>query len=85
MTSDVLHADNQSTASMVPSLVIFLGGATVGAIAALLLAPQAGRESRELLGEYRRRTGETRREWATWASDLFAIEKGQLGRLGSQW
>lgn len=81
MTSDVLHADSQSTASMVPSLAIFLGGAAVGAIAALLLAPQAGRESRRQLNEYGRRTGETIRDWATAASDQFATgEKVGPGR-----
>ena len=73
MTSDVLHADSKPTASMVPSLAIFLGGAAVGAIAALLLAPQAGRESRTQLNEYGRRTGEAMRDWAAAASDLFAI------------
>jgi gas vesicle protein len=72
MTSDVLQADSKPTESMVPSMAIFLGGAAVGAIAALLLAPQAGRESRQQLSEYGRRTGETMREWATVASDLFA-------------
>ena len=30
-------------------LLAFLGGAAIGAVAALLLAPQAGRESREQL------------------------------------
>lgn len=73
MTSDVLHADSKPTVSMVPSLAIFLSGAAVGAIAALLLAPQAGRESRKQLREYSRRSGETMWGWATAASDPFAI------------
>lgn len=74
MTSEVLNADSKVTGSMGPSLAIFLGGAAVGAIAALLLAPQAGRESRKQLSEYGRRTGETMSEWATAASGLFAGE-----------
>jgi gas vesicle protein len=36
----------------------FLGGAAIGAVAALLLAPQSGRESREQIRTYARRTGE---------------------------
>ena len=72
MTSDVLHGDSKPTGSMVPSMAMFVGGAAVGAIAALLLAPQAGRESRQQLSEYGRRTEKTMRDWATAASDLFA-------------
>lgn len=71
MTSDVLQVESEPTESMIPYVAIFLGGAAVGAIAALLLAPQAGRESRKQLSEYGRRTGETMRDWATAASDLF--------------
>lgn len=36
---------------------IFLGGAAVGAIAALLLAPETGAETRERLKEYLKRKG----------------------------
>ena len=59
MTSDVLHADNKPTVSMLPSLAILLSGAAIDAIAALFLAPQAGRESRKQLREYSRPSGET--------------------------
>ena len=55
------------------SMVIFVGGAAVDAIAALLLVTQAGRESRRQLGEYGRRTGQTMSEWATAAAALFAM------------
>ncbi len=72
MMSEVLTTDPQRTESMGPSMAIFLGGAAVGAIAALLLAPPAGRESRKQLSEYGQRTGETMSEWATTAFDLFA-------------
>ena len=72
MTNEVLHADSKSPESMVTAMAIFLGGAALGALAAVLLAPQAGRQSRSQLSEYGRRTGQTMREWATAASDLFA-------------
>ena len=36
-------------------LLAFLGGAALGAVAALLLAPQSGRETREQLRGYARR------------------------------
>ena len=47
-------ADNQGSSSA-GVLLAFLGGAALGAVAALLLAPQAGRESREQLRGYARR------------------------------
>ena len=75
MTSDVLHADSKPTESMIRSMAIFLGGAAVGTIAALLFAPQPGRESRQQLSEYGRRTGEKMRDWGTAASTLFATRE----------
>ncbi len=75
MTSEVLHADRERTDSMMTSMAIFAGGAALGAIAVLLLAPQAGRESRKQLTEYSRRTGQTMNEWATTAFDLLATRK----------
>jgi hypothetical protein len=68
----VIQADSKPTASMVPSVAIFLGGAAAVAIAALLLAPQVGRDSPKQLSEYGRRTAEMMWGWATAASDLFA-------------
>ena len=79
MTGEVLNADSKPSESMVTSMAIFVGGAALGAIAALLLAPQAGRESRQQLSEYGRRTGETMREWATAATDLFATGENVNG------
>jgi gas vesicle protein len=82
MTSEVLHADNNPPESMVSSIAIFLGGTAIGAVAALLLAPQAGRESRKQLSDYGRRTGQTMREWATTASNVFATgEKAEEAPL----
>jgi hypothetical protein len=65
MAGEVVHADSKPSESMGISMAMFLGGATIGALAALLLAPQVGRESRGQLSEFGRRTGETMREWAT--------------------
>lgn len=53
-------------------------GGLVGAVAALLLAPQSGRESREQLREYARRTEENIFDLADKASQVAvqAAEKG---------
>lgn len=77
MMSEILNTDSKPTESTVSSMAIFVGGAAVGAIAALLLAPQAGPEARKQLSEYGRRTGERMREWATPASDLFATAENE--------
>jgi len=49
--------------------LIFLIGGLAGAAAALLLAPQSGRESREQLRQYARRTEENIHELADKATD----------------
>jgi gas vesicle protein len=74
MTGEMRNANSNPSESIVTPMAIFLGGAALGAIAALLLAPQAGRQSRSQLSKYGRRTGQAMREWATAASDLFATE-----------
>jgi len=60
-------------------VLAFLGGAAVGAIAALLLAPQSGEQSRERLRAYARRTGESVRDFADKAGESWqqAVEKGR--------
>lgn len=65
----------EQTSGLTQSMTLFLAGAAVGAIAALLLAPQAGKESRRQLSEYGRRTGDTVREWTTAAYDFVMTEK----------
>ena len=57
----------------------FLSGAAVGAVAALLMAPQSGRESREQLKSYTRRAGENLREATDKAGETWqtAMEKGR--------
>ncbi len=60
-------------------VLAFLGGTAVGALAALLFAPQSGRESREQLKAYTRRAGENLREAGDRASHTLqtAMEKGR--------
>ena len=57
----------------------FLSGAVLGAVAALLLAPQSGRESREQLRGYARRAEDNLREAAGKAGEAVdqAMEKGR--------
>ena len=57
----------------------FLSGAALGAVAALLLAPQSGRESREQLRGYARRAEDNLRDLAGRAGESFeeAVESGQ--------
>ncbi|MDQ6734266.1 MAG: YtxH domain-containing protein, partial [Nitrospirota bacterium] len=59
-------------------ILAFLSGAAVGAIAALLMAPQSGRESREQLKGYARRAGGNFREATDKAGETWqtAMEKG---------
>ena len=80
MTSEILNADTTRTESLGTAMAIFVGGAALGAIAALLLAPQAGRESRKQLSDYGRRTGETLSQWATATCDLFPTAENVHGQ-----
>jgi gas vesicle protein len=59
-------------------LLAFLAGAAAGAVAALLYAPQSGRESRDQLRTYARRTEENIRDIAERAGELWddAVGKG---------
>jgi gas vesicle protein len=57
----------------------FLSGVLVGAAAALLLAPQTGRKSREQLRGYARRAEENLQDLAELAGEAFdkAVDKGR--------
>lgn len=68
MANEMAHTDQGSGLS--GSTILFVAGAAAGAIAALLFAPQAGRETRRQLNEYGKRTSETMNEWATAAYNL---------------
>jgi len=65
--------------SSVNVLVAFLSGAALGAVAALLLAPQSGRESREQLRGYARRAEDGLRDLAGRAGESLeeAVEQGK--------
>lgn len=69
--------DRGSSAATV--MLAFLGGAAVGAVAALLLAPQSGRESREQLRGYARRAEDNLRDLASRAGDAVdeVVEEGK--------
>ena len=60
-------------------VLAFLGGAAIGAIGALLLAPQSGRESRESIRTYAHRTGENLRDMADKAGETWqtTVDKGR--------
>ena len=58
-------------------LLAFLGGAATGAVAALLLAPQAGRESREQLRGYAHRAEGNLRDLAGRAGETFEEVVGE--------
>ena len=69
--------DRGSSAATV--MLAFLGGAAIGAVAALLLAPQTGRESREQLRGYARRAEDNLRDLASRAGDAVeaVVEEGK--------
>jgi gas vesicle protein len=71
--------DGHQRVSGAAVVLAFLGGAAVGAVAAFLMAPQSGRESREQLKAYARRAGENLREATDKAGHTWetAIEKGR--------
>ena len=58
-------------------VLAFLSGAALGAVAALLLAPQTGRESREQLRGYARRAEGNLRELAGCAGQAFEEVVGE--------
>jgi len=60
-------------------ILAFLSGAALGAVVALLLAPQSGRESREQLRRYARRAENHLRDLAGRAGEAFeeAVEEGK--------
>ena len=70
-------ADERGSSAAV--LLAFLGGAALGAVAALLLAPQSGRESREQLRGYARRAEENVRDVAGRAGEALgaALDHGK--------
>ena len=63
-------ATNHSGASAGSVALAFLSGALLGAVTAIMLAPQPGRESRERMTGYAKRTGEDLREFKDRATDM---------------
>ncbi|MCA9498081.1 MAG: YtxH domain-containing protein [Nitrospirales bacterium] len=62
-------ATNHSGASAGSVALAFLSGALLGAVTAIMLAPQPGRDSRERITGYARRTGEDLRDIKERATD----------------
>ncbi|MGH7180505.1 MAG: YtxH domain-containing protein [Nitrospiraceae bacterium] len=69
-------ADDRGSSSAAVFLA-FLSGAALGAVAALLLAPQAGRESREQLRGYARRAEGNLCDLAVRAGETFEEVVGE--------
>lgn len=71
-------ADNRGFSAGEAGLIFLIGG-LAGAAAALLLAPQSGRESREQLRRYARRTEENFHELADKATEALgrAVDAGR--------
>lgn len=59
--------------------IAFLGGLTIGAVAGVLLAPQTGRESREIVRRVARQVGDDMRDFSEKASDTWCdvVTKGR--------
>lgn len=70
-------ADDRGSSAAV--VLAFLSGVALGAVVALLLAPQSGRESREQLRGYARRAEESLRDLADEAGQRFeeVVDKGK--------
>ena len=70
-------ADDRGSAASV--MLAFLSGAALGAVAALLLAPQSGRESREQLRTYARRAEDNLRDLAGRAGEALeeVVDEGK--------
>jgi gas vesicle protein len=69
-------ADDRGTSSA-GVVLAFLSGAALGAVAALLLAPQTGRESREQLRGYARRAEGNLRDLASCAGETLEEAVGE--------
>ncbi|MGE0644726.1 MAG: YtxH domain-containing protein [Nitrospira sp.] len=70
-------ADDRGTSAAV--LLAFLSGAAMGAVAALMLAPQTGDESRDQLRRYARRAETDLRDLAGRAGEAFedVVDQGK--------
>ncbi len=71
--------NNNADAAVSSVILAFLSGLAVGSVAALLLAPQAGRESRETLFRTVRRASDDVRDFSEKATDTWGgvVDRGR--------
>lgn len=75
-------ADERGSASSVSTVMLaFLSGATLGALAALLLAPEPGPTSRERLRRYARRAEDNLKDFAGRAGEVYEEVVGRGGEF----
>jgi gas vesicle protein len=75
-------ADERGSTAVV--FLAFLGGAALGAVAGLLLAPQSGQASREQLRGYARRAEDNLRDLAGQAGEVLGEVLGEVMDQGKE-
>lgn len=80
MNKNHIDTDTQAERGLSGYMYAFFGGAAIGAVTALLLAPQSGRESREQIRAYARRTGENLAGFASKTEKAWQAMSGTNGQ-----
>jgi gas vesicle protein len=79
MKENHTEAETKTGQGLSGCMYAFLGGAALGAVTALLLAPQSGRESREQIRAYARRTGEYLADFGSKTEEAWQAMTGTNG------
>jgi gas vesicle protein len=79
MKENHIETETQMGRGLSGYMYAFLGGAAIGAVTALLLAPQSGRESREQIRAYARRTGEYLADFGSKTEEAWQAMTGTNG------
>ena len=74
------ETETQTEGGLSGCMYAFFGGVAIGAVAALLLAPQSGRESREQIRAYARRTGEYLADFGSKTEEAWQAMTGTNGQ-----
>lgn len=80
MNKNHTETETQTEGGLSGYMFAFFGGAAIGAVAALLLAPQSGRESREQIRTYARRTGEYLADFGSKTEEAWQAMTGTNGQ-----